>query len=179
MRQLISYLAALLVGVGIGYGVGMMTSKPKLEEKQTMVNDLLAQKKKSEEEAQKAIEKVALEAIQYKNRLTRNEALLDDIKKQLKQAKADLIAVKNESMQSAVAEVSESPATPPVSTDTAAPPATIATKEYTVAEDDSLWKIAEKELGNGIRFKEIIDLNPGVTESTVLHKGMKLKIPAQ
>jgi nucleoid-associated protein YgaU len=51
--------------------------------------------------------------------------------------------------------------------------------DYTVEENDSLWKIAEEQLGNGIRYQEIIDLNDGITENTVLHKGMKLKLPKE
>ena len=47
--------------------------------------------------------------------------------------------------------------------------------EHTVVHGDSLWKIAEKHLGKGSRYTEIMKSN-GLT-STVLRIGQKLKIP--
>lgn len=46
---------------------------------------------------------------------------------------------------------------------------------YTVRGGDTLWDIAEKELGNGLRYKEIMELN-GLTSFTI-HKGDVLKLP--
>lgn len=48
-------------------------------------------------------------------------------------------------------------------------------KEHTVVMGDSLWKIAEKHLGKGSRYPEIMKLNN--LTSTVLRRGQKLKIP--
>lgn len=48
-------------------------------------------------------------------------------------------------------------------------------KEYTVVKGDSLWGIAQKLLGNGTRYTEIVKLN-GLT-SNVIYSGQKLKIP--
>ena len=44
---------------------------------------------------------------------------------------------------------------------------------------DSLWKIAQKFLGNGAQFPRIIAANPGKLkdEKSVIHAGDKLKIP--
>lgn len=50
-----------------------------------------------------------------------------------------------------------------------------ASKIYTVAPGDNLWKIAEKELGNGSRCTDIRALN-GLT-SNAIRVGMKLLIP--
>ena len=47
---------------------------------------------------------------------------------------------------------------------------------YTVAAGDSLWGIAQKRLGNGNRYKEIMTLN-GLS-STVIRPGQKLKLPS-
>lgn len=47
---------------------------------------------------------------------------------------------------------------------------------YTVKGGDTLWDIAKKELGDGSRYKEIMELN-GMT-STTIHKGDVLKLPA-
>ena len=46
---------------------------------------------------------------------------------------------------------------------------------YPVQKDDTLWDIAKEKLGNGSRYKEIMELN-GLT-SDVIHTGDKLKIP--
>ena len=48
---------------------------------------------------------------------------------------------------------------------------------YTVVHGDTLWGIAQKLLGNGSRYKEIVSLNG--LKSNVIYSGMKLKIPNQ
>lgn len=47
---------------------------------------------------------------------------------------------------------------------------------YTVVAGDSLWGIAQKRLGNGNRYKDIMTLN-GLS-STVIRPGQKLKLPS-
>lgn len=47
--------------------------------------------------------------------------------------------------------------------------------EYTVVAGDSLWSIASKKLGNGLRWGEIYKLN-NLTSTTILI-GQKLKLP--
>jgi nucleoid-associated protein YgaU len=52
-------------------------------------------------------------------------------------------------------------------------------KIYVVKESDSLWQIAQAQLGNGNRFSEIIQLNKSVlSDPEKLEVGMKLKLPA-
>ena len=46
---------------------------------------------------------------------------------------------------------------------------------YVVQEDDTLWLIAKKLLGNGNRWSEIANLN-GI-KGTIIYAGQKLKIP--
>lgn len=48
---------------------------------------------------------------------------------------------------------------------------------YTVRAGDSLWAIAERELGSGARYREIMTENK--MTSTVLHVGDRLKIPGK
>ncbi|MBN2591001.1 MAG: LysM peptidoglycan-binding domain-containing protein [Sedimentisphaerales bacterium] len=51
---------------------------------------------------------------------------------------------------------------------------------YEVKEDDSLWKIAAQQLGNGARFEEISKLNTDIlTDKNKLKPGMKLRLPAK
>ncbi len=54
------------------------------------------------------------------------------------------------------------------------------TRTYVVKEKDSLWKIAQKELGNGSRYKEIEKLNAKTLKNGKgVSAGMKLILPAQ
>lgn len=53
----------------------------------------------------------------------------------------------------------------------------VAVKTYTVKKNDTLWGIAAKQLGNGIRYKEIKTLN-GLTSDTI-YAGQVLKIPSK
>jgi len=54
-------------------------------------------------------------------------------------------------------------------------------KTYTVVAGDSLWKIAQNELGNGALFHKIIEANPDKleNENSVIHPGDVLVIPAE
>ena len=47
---------------------------------------------------------------------------------------------------------------------------------YTVVKGDTLWGIAEKYLGSGVRYKEIKTLNG--LDSDTIYSGQKLKIPS-
>jgi nucleoid-associated protein YgaU len=49
---------------------------------------------------------------------------------------------------------------------------------YVVREDDSLWSIASKQLGNGIRYKEIVKLNK-LEDVDMLTVGMRLRLPTK
>lgn len=46
---------------------------------------------------------------------------------------------------------------------------------HTVVHGDTLWTIAQKYLGKGSRYTEIVKLNG--LKSNVIYSGMKLKIP--
>lgn len=51
---------------------------------------------------------------------------------------------------------------------------------YEVQEDDSLWKIASSELGNGGRYLEIAELNASILpDKNSLKPGMKLRMPVK
>ena len=49
-------------------------------------------------------------------------------------------------------------------------------REYTVKRNDSFWRIAERELGSGLRHEEILEWNPKLRGRT-LHAGMKIQLP--
>jgi len=59
-------------------------------------------------------------------------------------------------------------------------PGTSKVRVYIVQEDDNLWRIAAKQLGNGNRYNEIAKLNAGILDDQdCLAIGMHLKIPAK
>ncbi|MDD4940780.1 MAG: OmpA family protein [Candidatus Omnitrophica bacterium] len=56
----------------------------------------------------------------------------------------------------------------------------VSTKEYTVKKGDSLWKIAEKELGSGHRWQYLYELNKDrIKNSNRLKPGQTLLIPVE
>ena len=51
-------------------------------------------------------------------------------------------------------------------------------KFHTVEKGDNLWKIAEKTLGSGARYKEIFEANrPMLSDPDKIYPGQKLRIP--
>ena len=50
------------------------------------------------------------------------------------------------------------------------------TKEYTVKDGDTMWTIAQSQLGNGAEYQKILDAN-GLKESDTLAPGTVIKIP--
>lgn len=56
----------------------------------------------------------------------------------------------------------------------------VSTKEYVIQKNDSLWKIAEKELGNGSRWKNIYELNKEkIKNPNKLKSGTTIEIPVE
>jgi len=184
MKQLISYLAALLVGAGVGYGVGMMISKPKLNQNQAAITKLekqLTQSQTVADDAKKQARKAADEALQHKKNLSRSQAMVIKLTTDLADAKAKLAELKRQDqpvVPETVITTETQPAATPAETERTAP-SNGRTVEYTVKDGDNLWDIAARELGNGLRYKEILKLNPGLTEKQALKIGMKLKLPAK
>ncbi|WP_417721597.1 peptidoglycan-binding protein LysM [Salipiger sp.] len=51
---------------------------------------------------------------------------------------------------------------------------------HTVEKGDSLWKIAEKTLGNGARYQEIFEANkPMLSDPDKIYPGQVLRIPTE
>ncbi len=67
--------------------------------------------------------------------------------------------------------------TPPATGSSGSAPAASGARTVQVASGDSLWRIAERELGDGNRFREIAALNPGVDPNR-LAAGTRLVLPA-
>jgi len=53
-------------------------------------------------------------------------------------------------------------------------------RQYVVREDDSLWRIAAEQLGDGTRYTEIVKLNADIIEDEDdIPAGLRLRIPAR
>jgi nucleoid-associated protein YgaU len=60
-----------------------------------------------------------------------------------------------------------------------APAAATQTSVYVVVKGDTLWGIAQRRLGSGSRYKEILALNPQIQQNKPLAIGTKLTLPAK
>ena len=50
-------------------------------------------------------------------------------------------------------------------------------KTYTVVKGDTLWKIAQDQMGNGALYKKIVEAN-GIPNENLIHPGDVLVIPS-
>lgn len=56
----------------------------------------------------------------------------------------------------------------------------VSTKDYVIQQGDSLWKIAEREYGNGMQWKRLYEFNKDVISNPDRpKKGTKIKIPIE
>ena len=163
-------------------------SKTKVEENKTRIADLEATVKDLQEQnetlknskgdSEEAVRKASVELARYKNDLSRMTDMIRGLSTELQKAKTELVQLRGpQPAETASAE------TPSGSTRTATTASTtsstVATTDYIVKEGDSLWKIAEMELDNGLRYKEILKLNPNLSEDKPLVVGTKIKLPSQ
>lgn len=174
MNNRILYPVMLLAGVGIGIGVGMLISKAKIDEQKKEVDQLVTQMQTAKTESEETIQRAATEIVRIKNLFMQNTS-------QLAKANAELREIKSRNPESAA----RSPeATEPVviittPSETAGTASTTRTIDYTIEDGDSFWKIAQEQLGDGNRYKEILKLNPDISENQTLIIGTKIKIPTQ
>lgn len=199
-------VAGLGGGYGIGYMVSQQTIGQMQTQVDELTSAAAAAEEKSSETLKKAGEEIAKAKSELEK--TRSNAIRvnTDLRK-AKLENQRLQAVLEAAMQTrepdqAIAAVADEPVTTrsvrtqepartaakPVVTTTrqrVAPEpgrpgnASVSTREYTIQDGDSLWKIAANELGNGMRYKEILALNKDLTENSRLDIGMKIKLPAQ
>jgi nucleoid-associated protein YgaU len=77
------------------------------------------------------------------------------------------------------------PSRPPaVNLDPIQPPAPLAPVNsakgnvVTVQRGDSLWKLAEQNLGKGLRWRELLSANPSITDPNHIVAGSQIVLPA-
>ena len=172
MNNQIKYLVILLVGAGIGTGVGILISKPKIDKSQKELEQLMTQMQTSKDESEKTIQRASAEIVRKNNELKRVQSILMQTTQKLAEANAQL-------QQSQTQDNEQLPAVMQTPTGTTSTAPTTASHEYTIKDGDSLWKIAQEQLGNGLRYKEILKFNPEISENQTLVVGMKIKLPAK
>ena len=164
------YPVMLLVGVGIGTGVGMLISKPRIDEKKKEIDLLVTQMQTAKTDSDKTIQLHKSELMRMKNMLMQTTTKLANINAELKE-------IENRTSESPATSEPEVVITTP--SDTNRTPSTVPTIDYTVQDGDSFWKIAQEQLGDGNRYTEILKLNPTISENQTLTIGTKIKIPTR
>jgi len=163
-------IAVVALGAGLAGGYAITNSKSK-----TAIADMQSKMKLAEASSQ--------------DRIRNYDNMLNRVTAELRQANIEIERLKNPTPETTQIQVSPSAATagqteqvvintPHVQTEMPdGPPA--GTKLYIIQSGDSLWTIAQKQLGNGSRFNEILKLNPKMSAKSNLVVGSKLKIPAK
>ena len=59
-----------------------------------------------------------------------------------------------------------------------APSAPVKLNVVTVEPGDSLWKLAQKNLGKGLRWQELLSINPGLRDPNLIAVGSQIYVPA-
>ena len=161
MKTAIVIVLIAIVGIGAGLAAGIMITNSK---NKVTIADMQAKMQKSEAESQEKIRGY--------------EIIVNQLNGELQLAKMEIEVLKTpapavEEAAAPTIEIENTAATP---TDGSIPENT---KLYTIQSGDSLWSIAQKQLGNGSRFKEILKLNPKISAKSNLTVGSKLKMPAK
>lgn len=205
MKKAVLYLFVGAIGLGAGIGTGYFVNKPKLEQSQAALGELQAKMEEAEKTAAETLQKagadktrleselrrVNTELTKYRTEYVRANTELVRASAELKKLKESIIpqeqveALTQQITQMAASQSGSAPVRPAVATapggsTTAAPAKPVAAAgEYVIKDGDNLWKIAADQLGSGIRYKEILALNPGMKENSTLAVGSKIKLPAK
>jgi LysM repeat protein len=161
MKQIIVLVIIAIVGLGAGAAIGIMITNSKSK---AAIADMQSKMQQSEASAQDRIRNYGI--------------IVNQLSKELQQAKIEI-----ETLKQAAPAAEEAVIATGENEKTAAGPAEGTASEntrlYTIKSGDSLWIIAQKQLGNGSRFEEILKLNPNISANSNLAIGTKLTIPAK
>ena len=173
----------LLVGLAGGIVLGFLMTQQKIKSANKTIGELEAQQAQMETDfnaANKKMSRMESELTKSRNNVMRKNTEL--LKAQTENAKfRNLFQQLQEDgrIKPATAAQTTTTTTPSRTTTRTTSTTPAGAKEYTIKDGDSLWKIAANELDNGIRYKEILELNPGMDENSKLTVDTKIKIPAK
>jgi LysM repeat protein len=161
MKKVVLFIIIAIVGIGAGLAGGIIITNSKSK---TAIADMQSKMRQSEASLQERIRNCGNTVTQLADELRLAKFEIETLKNP---APAEEEAVTATAGNETTADAPEDNSIP---TDT---------KLYTIKSGDSLWSIAQKQLGNGDRFKEILKLNPNISAESNLVIGTKLKIPAK
>jgi nucleoid-associated protein YgaU len=161
MKQKVVLVIIVIVGLGVGLAAGILITNTKSK---AAIANLQSKMQQSETASQERIRNYESIVTRLSNELQRANIEIEKFKNPTPAAEGAVTATAgNEKTAAAPAEGSIP--------DTA--------KLYTIKSGDSLWSIAQNQLGDGNRFKEILKLNPKISAKSNLVVGTQLKIPAK
>lgn len=171
----------LLLGVGVGVGAGILISKPKIDEREKEIDQLVTQLQTAKVDSEAIIQKAEDEVARNKKELTRTKDMLLQTAAQLTNAKREIKTLKSRipSPPAPPSDVTEPEVVVTTPENTGRTVSTAGATDYIVEDGDSFWKIAQEQLGDGTRYKEILELNPDYSENQTLPVGIRIKIPAR
>jgi nucleoid-associated protein YgaU len=196
MKKEVVYLVIGIIGLGAGIGAGFLVNKPKLAKSKAAYDELQTKLQETEKSSLEKLQMAGADNAKLNTELKRINAELTRYKAEYVRATTDLTRVTTElnnlkesilpqsevvDVDSAVQASSSSDTASSGGTATATPAKTpvAAAGEYIIKDGDNLWNIAAAQLGKGIRYKEILALNPGLSEKKELVVGSKIKLPAK
>lgn len=192
MNKSVANVVVAVVALGAGIGAGFLINKPKLTESRKACSELQTKmdelQKTSTEKLQMMSadnaklstenKRINSELTRYRTEYVRASADLAQISAEMKQLKENILPQSGSVDQTASAQPAGAEADS-ASAQPAPAKVVVAAGEYVVKDGDNLWNIASEQLGSGVRYKEIIAVNPGITEKTTLAVGSKIKLPAK
>jgi nucleoid-associated protein YgaU len=170
MNQRVVQVIIAIVGLGVGLAAGVVITNSKSK---PVIADLQSKLQQSEAASQKRSSEYDFTISRLSNELRQSKIELEKLRSSAQAAEQAAAAAATEKAVTA-AVGSKNTA---VASDSNSVPGTV--KLYTVKEGDSLWKIAASQLGDGNRYKEILKLNPNISEGGNLAVGTKLKMPTR
>jgi nucleoid-associated protein YgaU len=161
MKQKVVLVIITIVGLGVGLAAGIIITNTKSK---AAIADMQAKMLQSEASSQE--------------RIRNYDATVNQLTGELQLAKFEIQTLKNPAPAAEPA-VTATAGNEQITTEPADGPIPGDAKLYTIKSGDSLWSIAQNQLGDGNRFKEILKLNPKISAKSNLTIGTKLKIPAK
>jgi len=169
MKQTLLLAVIGVAGLAVGFGGGFALSHTKSK---TVISDMQAKMQQTEASSQQKISNYDRMVSRLTTELQLANMELEKLKSAAPVEMADSTSRTAGSAARTEIDVEYEKPDGPTSMDAN-------TRLYKIQSGDSLWAIAQRELGNGSRYTEILKLNPKISEKSNLVVGSNLKIPAK